>query len=196
MSEERAKILQMVADGKISADEASRLLNALGRDLDGEDLGASRAGERFQPPVPHFGRLWVIPMYVGLVLFVCGALAIFPLYAESGSWVWAVCGWPVFLAGLLAMIAAWLSRRSRWIHIRVSNIGDDGPMRNIKLSFPFPLRLTAWALRIAARFVPQLKRTSVDEVIVALNESLKSDQPLYIDVQEGENGERVQVYIG
>jgi hypothetical protein len=133
-------------------------------------------------------------MYAGLFLFVCGALAIFPLYSESGSWLLVACGWPIFIIGLLAMLAAWLARKARWIHIRITNV--DGSKRNIKLSFPLPLRLSAWALKIGSRFVPQLKDTRVDETIVALSEGLKTDQPLYVDVQEGENGERVQVYIG
>lgn len=194
MSEERAKILQMVADGKINADEASRLLAALGDSTPEDDAAASESVEQdMAANLPHFGSLWVIPMYAGLVLFVCGALAIFPL-AESGSWLLAACGWPIFLLGLLAMIVAWSSRGSRWVHIRVTNI--DSPVRNVKLSFPLPLRLTAWALKLGSRFAPGLKRTGVDEVILALNEGIQGDQPLYVDVQQGEGGERVQVYIG
>ena len=185
VSEERAKILEMVAGGKITADEAARLLAA----LSDEEGGPA-------PPVelPRFGSLWLIPMYAGLALFVCGALAIFPLYTASGSWLLAVCGWPLFVIGLLAMIAAYASRRSRWVHVRVTNA--DGSKRNVKLSFPLPLRLSAWALRVGSRFAPKLKDTSLDEMIVALAEGLKGDQPLYVDVQQGDDGERVQVYIG
>jgi len=144
--------------------------------------------------MPHFGSLWLVPVYVGLALFVCGALAVFPLYAASGSWLWLVCGWPVFLIGVLTILAGWLARNSRWVHLRITNV--DGTRRSIKLSFPLPLRLTAWALRIASRFSGRLKDTGVDEIVVALNEGLKSDQPLYVDVQDDDDGERVQVYIG
>ena len=189
VSEERAKILEMVAGGKITADEAARLLAALSDEEGGPVPEPS-------PPVelPRFGSLWLIPMYAGLALFVCGALAIFPLYTASGSWLLAVCGWPLFVIGLLAMIAAYASRRSRWVHVRVTNA--DGSKRNVKLSFPLPLRLSAWALRVGSRFAPKLKDTSLDEMIVALAEGLKGDQPLYVDVQQGDDGERVQVYIG
>ena len=201
MSEERAKILQMVADGNITAEQASQLLAALDDDglgvqgelPAGEPVGAGLA-HALPPPMPHFGNLWLIPMYVGLALFVCGALAVFPLYAASGSWLWLLCGWPIFLIGLLTMLAGWLVRKSRWIHIRITNV--DGSRRNIKLSFPLPLRLTAWTLKVASRFSSKLKETGVDEIIVALNEGLKSDQPLVVDVQDDDDGERVQVYIG
>ncbi len=188
-TEERAKILEMVAGGKLTADEASRLLAA----LSGEEGDAAHEPS---PPVelPRFGSPWLIPMYAGLVLFLCGALAIFPLYTASGSWLLAACGWPLFVIGLLTMIAAYASRRSRWVHVRVTHA--DGSKRSVKLSFPLPLRLSAWALKVGSRFVPKLKDTSIDEMIVALAEGLKGDQPLYVDVQEGDDGERVQVYIG
>src|SRR3989304_885649 len=130
----------------------------------------------------------------GCFFFVCGALAVFPFYAASGSWLWLVCGWPVFLIGLLTIFAGWFARKSRWVHIRITNV--DGSRRNIKLSFPLPLRLTAWVLKVASRFSGKLKETGVDEIIVALNEGLKSDQPLVVDVQDDDDGERVQVYIG
>ncbi len=194
--EERAKILQMVADGKINAEEAARLLAALGAGEDDRPDPAMSEGSAGSLPadMPRVGNLWLIPMYVGLALFVCGALAAFPLYTESGSWLLAACGWPVFLIGLLTMIAAWLARNSRWIHVRVTNV--DGSQRTIAFSFPLPLRLSAWALKIASRWSPKLKHTNIDEVLVALNEGLRGDQPLYVDVQEGEGGERVQVTIG
>jgi hypothetical protein len=189
-SEERAKILRRVADGKITADEAARLLDALGDGV----AGAPEPDEA--PPIdpPRFGSLWLAPMIAGLALFVCGALAIFPLYAESGSWLLVACGWPVFVLGLGTMLAGWFARKARWVHVRVTNV--DGSRRNVKISFPLPLRLSAWALKIASRFVPQLKDTGVDEMIVALEEGVSGDQPLYVDVQEGDDGERVQVYIG
>ena len=202
MSEERAKILQMVADGKITAEQASQLLAALGDPSAGSGQAVGAQGELPAdepelsplPPMPRFGSLWLIPMYVGLALFVCGALAVFPFYAASGSWLWLVCGWPVFLIGLLTIFAGWFARKSRWVHIRITNV--DGSRRNIKLSFPLPLRLTAWVLKVASRFSGKLKETGVDEIIVALNEGLKSDQPLVVDVQDDDDGERVQVYIG
>ena len=196
MSEERAKVLQMVADGKISADEASRLLAALDEDEDRQDADQDAPAETPISPadMPRIGNLWLIPLYFGLVMFVCGALAVFPAYTASGSWLFVVCGWPVFLLGLLVMLAAWAARKSRWIHIRITNV--DGSKRNIKLSFPLPLRLTGWAMKIGSRWVPKLKDSGVDETIAALSEELKGDQPLFIDVQEGDGGERVQVYIG
>jgi hypothetical protein len=38
--------------------------------------------------------------------------------------------------------------------------------------------------------------TSLDEVILSLKDVAKEGTPLFVDVDEGENGERVQVFIG
>jgi len=194
--EERAKILQMVADGKLTPEEASALLSALDATDEEEEMLADSDDIEASPPIeaPRFGNVWLIPLYVGLTLFVCGALAVYPLYESSQSWLLIVCGWPLFFIGLLTMLAAWFVRKSRWIHVRISNA--DGTPRNIKISLPIPLGLTAFILRIVSRFVPQLQHTNIDEVIVALNEGWKQDAPLVVDVQDGKDGERVQVYIG
>lgn len=56
MQEERKKILEMVADGKISIDEAERLLNALEQDAESEDH-LKFAGEK----KPRYLRIVVEP---------------------------------------------------------------------------------------------------------------------------------------
>jgi hypothetical protein len=63
----------------------------------------------------------------------------------------------------------------------------------VRISMPLPLKLAAWVLGFVRRFVPKLKETAVDEVIMSLSES---DQPFYVDVTDAEDGEHVQVYIG
>ena len=85
----------------------------------------------------------------------------------------------------------------RRLHIRVQRAGasTDGP-RHIALSFPLPIRLTAWALRLAGPHIPQLKDSGIDELILALAETTSAESPLYVDVNEGEGGEHVHVYIG
>ncbi len=54
MSEERTKILNMLADGKISVDEAEKLLNAIGEkagkeESSGNDVAESTAGSKKKP---------------------------------------------------------------------------------------------------------------------------------------------------
>jgi hypothetical protein len=49
MSEERKKILSMLAEGKISVDEAERLLEAIGEGAKGSDTKMSHAGKETTP---------------------------------------------------------------------------------------------------------------------------------------------------
>jgi hypothetical protein len=105
-----------------------------------------------------------------------------------GTWV---CGWIPLSVGLLTIVlAAWV-RTARWIHLRVIGKGN-----RISIAFPLPLRLGATVLSIVRPFIPQLRKTAVDELILTLRESLADDQPLTIEVEDEEEGEHVQIYIG
>lgn len=209
MDDERMRILKRIEAGEISAEEAVRQLGALAQ------LPPAQASAQQEPPVPakpepeplppepeprpsappdipkgltHF---WVYPLWAGVAVIVVGAILLYAVYGAHGS-VWlSLCGWPIFASGVLITAAAWWLRTARWIHVRVSG------KENITISLPLPLKLTAWAFKIAQPFVPQLRNTGVDEVIMGLSETLGKDgQPIYVDVNDEEEGEHVQVYIG
>jgi hypothetical protein len=44
--------------------------------------------------------------------------------------------------------------------------------------------------------VPQPGEAGVDDLIIALRDGTRQDAPLFIDVQNDEDGERVELYIG
>ena len=60
----------------------------------------------------------------------------------------------------------------------------------------FPIRPAAWFVRTFGRWIPKLDQTSLDELVLALEKNTSPDQPFYVDIQDDENEERVQVYIG
>ena len=66
----------------------------------------------------------------------------------------------------------------------------------IFLGFPLPLKLAAWFLRTFGHYIPKLGKTNVDEVIQVVEAGFSGEEPLVVNVDEGEEGERVQVYIG
>jgi len=123
------------------------------------------------PDLAYWRRWWMVPMWAGIGVLLLGATFMFAAYQAGGF--------------------------GFWLHVRVrtNQQANDWPC-NIALSFPLPIRLTAWLLRLCGRFIPQHKDHGLDEVILALAETTSSDAPLYVDVDEGEGGERVQVYIG
>jgi hypothetical protein len=222
MGEEQLQILKMLEDGQIGAEEAAELLAALspeaaeerprapyGRDLEQEGLeepamgmavrstseiptvGAGSGAPGWEEPPARWSRFWVYPALAGGGLLIVGAMVLGLLYAAGAAPGWRVCGWLPMILGLVVAILAWWSRTARWLHLRVSEQGK----RKVAFSFPLPLTLTAWVVRIAQRFVPQLKETGVDEMILALRD-MNQDEPFFMDVEDDEDGEHVQIYVG
>jgi hypothetical protein len=131
-------------------------------------------------------------MMAGAGVLILGAFLLAWLYASEAAKGWLVCGWlPVLLGVAVVLLALW-TRRTTWMHLRISEEGK----RKLAFSFPLPLGLAAWAVRIAQPFVPQLQQTGVDDLILALRASASRGEPIAIDVQDDERGERVEVYIG
>ncbi len=225
---ERMTILQMIEDGKVTAAEGLRLLNALsgkteppasGATVEGtaSPAGAERPPSGSPPPagnaapragaasppesnIPDMSRWrnwWLFPLGVGIVIVTFGGLLMYWAYtAARGFNLWFACATLPFMFGVVVMALAAASRTARWIHVRVNrDEAEDGP-RRIAISLPLPVRIAAWFLKTFGQFIPKLKDTGVDELILALEETTSPDNPLFVDVHEGRNGERVQVYIG
>ena len=197
MQEERLQILKMVEDGQISATEAAALLAALATPVEtvSEPKNIGEPETVGEPdPAAHWRRFWIYPLLAGGCLLIAGAIVIGLLSAVGAARGWLLCGWMPMMLGSLLGILAWWSRSSTWLHLRIREGGDG--RRNMAISFPLPLTLAAWALRVAEPFVPQLRDTGVDDLIIALRHSSAEGQPLVVDVQDDESGDRVEIYIG
>lgn len=201
---ERMQILQMIEDGKISAEEGLRLLNALSpkpeADSGGGAAPASPASDAVPPPPgPELGGYrdwWIKPMWLGVAITILGSLFLYWVLKVAGVSFWLVLASPPFVLGVIIMALAWASRTAKWLHIRIkTGEKSDGP-RRILISLPLPIGPAAWLLRVISPFIPKLRDTGVDELILALSETTSPEAPLFVDVNEGEGGERVQVYIG
>jgi hypothetical protein len=202
MDDERMRILKRIEAGEITAQEAVQQLNALSQapqaeaepELEAIQPERTQAAGASAPPmdVPKgLTEFWRYPLYTGVGIIVLGAILLYAVYGAAAPALLALCGWPVFAAGVLVTATAWWLRTARWVHVRVTG------KENVTISLPLPLRLTAWAVKVARPFVPQFKDTSVDEVIMGLGDTLSQDgQPIYVDVNDDESGEHVQVYIG
>jgi len=206
VSDEQMDILRMIEEKQISPDKGIQLLEALfaGEEATvepiatgdkGEPGASSSAGETAALPAatPDFSRfrhLWLIPLAMGVFLIAVALGFIVLVQKTSPGSFFLLCGGMPLLLGLMAIALALWSRTARWLHVRVR-----GEQR-ISLSFPLPLRLAGWVLRLARPYVPQLEETGLDEVILALDENLVGEEGFYVDVQDGKDGEHVQVYIG
>ena len=201
-------ILGKIENGAISADEAVAILSKSKLDHQDPDAEAesNQSNEYYSsdfeempatpPNIPEdelnrWKRWWTYPLYVGLGIVILSTFWLNSAYQNNGFGFWFFCSWVPLSIGLLIISLSWQSRGGPWIHVRVK-----GETERVAVSIPAPLGLTSWALRTFGHYIPQLEKTSVDEIIVALESTSKNNAPLYVQVDEGENGEKVEVFIG
>jgi hypothetical protein len=213
-SEERQKILQMVADGKISAAEGARLMRALNENAEeqmeilqpplqassetGSDWGPERSDPtEFEEVRKRARRFAAIPLWVGVFITVLSAWGMFGALQNGGYNFWFFFLLiPLFLGILLISLGA-TSATARWLYLNVDRSRQNDWPRHITLAFPLPLGLVSWFLKNFGSRIEGLKHTNVDEVIEAISLTQSIKEPLIVNVEDDEgDGERVQVYIG
>ena len=207
-SEERKKILQMVEEGKISAEQAAHLMRALEADPDPSEIeviepessssfaGNETSAPEFEQVKARARRFAMIPLWIGVLMAVLSAWGIYSIQQNSGMNFWFYCLlFPMFLGVLLIVLGAG-GQSSRWLYVNVDRrYAEDGP-RNITLGFPLPLGLTSWFLRTFGHTIHGMKNTNVDDIIQILDATKKSGEPFIVNVNDDKDGEHVQVYIG
>lgn len=204
-SEERKKILQMVADGKISADEAATLMRALDESAEEEIIefvgeASGMGGERSDAPEfdqvrRRANRFSGAFLWMGIIFTVLSAWAMFGIQQNAGTNFWFYCmGMPLFF-GILFIVMGAGSRTSRWMYVNVDRSHQEEWPRNITVALPLPLGLASWFLKNFGSRIEGLKKTSVDEIIQAIAMAKNITEPLIVHVDD-DDGERVQVFIG
>jgi len=207
---ERSKILKMIEEGKITPEEGLHLMQALGEDpLEDQVVGdeSAETSEAHAPkvevktePDPAINQtvekarsLWMIPLWIGVVITVFGSWVMYQNIHGAQISAWFYClGFPIFTLGVLFILLGWSSKTSRWLFVSVKQKPGEFPKR-IMLGFPLPLGLTSWFFRNFGHMIKGLKNAPVDQVIDAMQ---RSNEPLVVNVDEGEDGEKVQVFIG
>ncbi len=211
LSEERKQILGMIDQGIITAEQGFNLLQALDGTADetdslGEDtateveiLPDDNSGADSMAPdveeIARWKRWWLIPLYVGAGVTAFSGLLMYWAWSASGFGFWFACTWMPFLIGVLLLALSWNSQSSTWLHIRIRQKAGENPQR-IHISFPTPIRLTAWFIRTFGHLIPNMDTTGLDELILALGNNKTEGTPLFVDVRDGDDGERVQVFFG
>lgn len=207
-SEERRKILQMVEGGKISAEQAASLMRALEADEAGTEVevlgtesasgftGAESSAPEFEEVKARARRFASIPLWAGILIAVLSSWGIYAVQQSAGMNFWFYCLLlPLFLGIFLIAIGAG-GQSARWLYVNVDRrYAHDGP-RNITLGFPLPLGLTSWFLRNFGHHIHGMRNTNVDDIIQVLDATGKTGEPFIVNVNDDEDGERVQVYIG
>ena len=175
------EILDQLDAGEIDAGEAARRLSE-------EGVQPKQQAEVPKPP-NRWRYWWTIPLSIGFAMCVTGWGL-----SQLGGWWW-VCAGPLLVLGAVVMILSAATYKSPWVHVRVKT-GEDAWPRRIAISLPLPLGLTARILRWRGMSFGGLDETAIDDLILALEASLSADQPIYIEVDEGESGEKVKIILG
>ena len=138
---------------------------------------------------------WKYVFWTGTGILLIGTLILLLALQFSAAWFWFLCAGVPLIVGFLIVLLGIYSRRSRWIHIRIRQQEGEFPSK-IALSFPLLIRPAVWFIRVFGRWIPNFDNTGVDEVLLALGESASPENPLYLQVQDDEDGEQVEIYIG
>ena len=222
---ERLQILEMIEKGVITASEGVRLLNSLEGELDETEIpfvvedNATSTGQpettsepgvfeqepvsktktsspskEFDSRIKKWRSWWWIPLLVGLGITMISGLLMFLAYQGNGFGFWFACLWFPLLFGIIIIILSAASRTARWMHVRIHQEPGEWP-QTIAISMPLPIRFAAWIMRIFKPHIHGMDNANLDQMILAL-EKTSPEQPLYVQVDEGDSGEKVEVYIG
>ena len=204
-AEERRKILQMVADVRISAEEAATLMRSLEESAETEieviETESASGGEKINAEefdqIRGRARLFAwIPLGVGIILTILTSWWMFSIQQKAGLNFWFFCMSLPFFLGILLIALGAGGRSSRWLYVNVDRSHQTDWPKIITLALPLPLGLAGWFLRNFGSHIEGLKGTSVDEILTAISVAKGMTEPLIVNVDESDSGERVQVFIG
>jgi hypothetical protein len=156
---------------------------------------SSTAADHLPIDAARIRRWWVVPLWIGVGITVVAGLLMYWAMQAQGIGFWFACASVPFALGLLLMILAAQSRNARWLYLRVEQPGDEWP-RTIQFGFPLPIRPTAWLLRLLKGRIPNMPDVAVDEMLLSLGRNATPENPFYINVNDEEDGEKVEIYIG
>jgi hypothetical protein len=204
-SEEQRRILKMVEDGKISADQAMTLIRALEQDeaeAEVEILEAAPGAGSETSDAPEFEevkararRFAMIPLWIGVIGTVLSAGLMFSAIQNSGFGFWFYCLTFPFLLGVLLIALSAGGMSTRWLFVDVRQRPGQKPER-ITLGFPAPLGLVSWFMRNFGHHMQGMDREKANEIAEMIRMTASSKSPLIVNAQDDEDGERVMVYIG
>jgi len=78
--------------------------------------------------------------------------------------------------------------QARWFRVRVTDLGTGRTKVNVNL----PLGLVKAGIRMAARFSPDIEDMDWDEIVVAIQEGALGK---IVDIEDAEDGEKVEVFV-
>ena len=207
VDEAERKILSMIEQGNITAEEGLRLINVM-HSSDPEDVevmdGITPSPEDvFEPDAPRISpeelqrmkslkRWWILPFGIGLLITVLGATWMYNGYANNGFGWGFWLAWIPFILGIFTVAVSFQTSRSVWLHVRIKQKPGETPAR-ISISLPMPISLTRWFMSVFGHKIPGLKDQPLGDITEIL-ETISPEEPFYVHVNDDD--EEVEVFIG
>jgi len=208
MEKTERKILDMVEQGQITADDGLRLMNAMGQNT--AEPQPEQAEMVYEPEIiserkpthisdeeisrmKRLKRWWILPFGIGLVILLLGAVWMSMGYQNAGFGWGFWLAWIPFLLGIFIVATSFHTSKSVWFHLKVTQQPGEKPER-IMLSLPLPLNLAKWFFTTFGDKITGLQDRSIGDIPTIL-ENLSPEEPFYLHVND-DDGEEVEIYIG
>lgn len=217
--EQRKEILRKVQDGEISLEEGSALLAELEEQEDittaepepidyaesstemevvgGPSMEDEKPSEMPKPAsMGCWKSAWGLVLWLGIGLVALSAYWMYQGWrAHPNGWSFWL-SWIPFLLGLVITYIGVQIEISPWLYVRVKQKPGEKPAV-ITIILPMPFRLVKWIMRVFGRYIPEdARRPEIFDTLEDIDEALKKGEPLHVVVDDDEDGEHVEVYIG
>jgi len=192
MDDESLKVLQLVSNGAITAEEGLSLFNSLEIAGDSATSGITPVDTVRRPmPVgqPSWAEYWPYPLSIGAFSAALGLAYTLMIIVGQIHWAWIFLTLPALTLGGLLGLFGWLMRSSPWLRVSI----QDNNL-NLNFSLPLPLHWLAKLFPLARPFVPQLRDRVTDDILETLASSMTT-LSFNVEVQEA-SGEHVFVTYG
>ena len=202
------EILEKIERGELTPDEGiQHLAENAQPTFSSESSQQEETGPTYRemPPdmqeqIKKWQSWWMIPAWIGISLILLGAWWMSATYQNArGVNFWFFCAWLPLLIGIALAAFSWPSPNRTWLHVRVRE-DKEGRQTRVNISMPLPLKLASWGFRTFKHYIPddvrtKLDNTAIDEVLESLGTSAAQGNPLYVQVDEGDGSEKVEVCI-
>ncbi|MGB3717367.1 MAG: hypothetical protein WA996_23335 [Candidatus Promineifilaceae bacterium] len=193
MGEAEERILEMLAGGTITAEEAEELLAVLAADDQSEpvtdeivEAAEIQDAKPHSPPpdLSRFRRWWRIPLFIAVGTAIVSGAGLVLMYqsSEQVALLGFMCIWSLFIIALFVAVILLMARRSTWFYISV----DEKDGHRFAFGMPMPLGLVNWSIKAARPFVPDKQAVHL-ETANAFVSVMKDDPeaaPIVIDVDD------------
>ncbi len=207
----RKAILEKVSNGELTIDEANLKLVELEQGILSDEVTSSSAeqdGQQTQSPTPESNRIlddqtvrkwkdwWLVPFIISILLTALAGYLVIDTYQKFGLNVGFWFALLLLLVCVGGVVLSAASRNSLWLHIRVQK-KDRLAKGNINISLPIPFHAISIIVPMFQWAMPEeVRQKDLAGMIGEIGNGISGGEPLSIFVDDDNEEERVEIFIG